>query len=439
MALNIDLATKYRSKKVEEYIGNEFAKTQILNNFKEEPYPSVILIDGDSGCGKTTLARLTAKLVFCENKQTKEVNGVSHLVSCNECESCQIIDECIEKGDSEASLTTGIYTELDATQSRKVSEIDSFIEEFSIPPMYGYQFHIIDECHMINETAQNSLLKFFEDVPERSIFVLCTTDPQKMLKTLVNRCRVKIHISKPTTEEIIENLQRVCDAEHFSYTVSGLRLIAERSDNVHRTSLINLSQVLVASDRVDSDTVSKALDIQNEGLFFDFLGYLLKGNSVMYMHLLYEIRLNGKFSKFVDDLNRFVKRGLYIRTGITPAGLTNTELKRFKSLFAQFSLEEIYGLLTFLDTVSEGDIETRLITLGYRGLKLVSNGEQMVSTKEQPTQGIEVKENDLRDEAKIQQALKEHKRSESISQTGNKAQELLKDLDPSDLANSFGL
>ena len=422
-------ATKYRSKSIDEYVGNDYVKTTILRRFLDEPYPQTIMIEGESGCGKTTMGRLLAKHIVCEHKKRVTVEGQEMTLPCNECETCILMDKFIQDGDSDNLYNV---TELDSSVSRRAESIDEFISEASVPSMYGgHQVYIIDECHMISKTGQTSFLKFLEDVPEGKIFIFCTTDRDKVLETLVNRCKLILTVRKPTLENVVQVLQNIADAEGISYEVGALKLIAERSGYVYRSAINNFENVFRGYKTVTVSNTADALDIQTLDVFFDFFNYLLSGNVVMYVHMLHIIKIGSGFKVFYENLREFVKRGLYVKNGIPIEGLTDSEINNFSKLFKEFSLEEVYSLLNFIDSAKEGDLETKLFILGYRGLHKLETPTE----KEE----VEVRDNDLANEKQVQQVFKTHQAEVKRELTEEEAGEDLKDLTLEDMASMFKL
>lgn len=433
---NLAFSTKYRSKSIDEYVGNDYSKSKMLNAIEEDVIPPVWLIHGESGCGKTTLARLGAKHIVCENKQTKEINGRAYKVPCNECTTCVEMDHFINTGDS-----SNLYnvTELDSSKTRKVETIEAFIEEAGVSSMYnGYEVYILDECHLLTTSSQSALLKFTEDTPEGKVFMFCTTDKQKMLPALVNRAQVQCPIEKPSVENIISVLANICDQEGLAYERQALSMIAIHSDNVYRSSQLNLEEVARLKEGISVEAVSKALDIQDLSVFFDFFRYLSTNNIVMFTNSLYQIKTGIGFTKFINQLTSFVVRGLYLRSGVSVEGLSPKEIKNMKELFKNFSLEEIIALLNFLRTVEVGNVEANLFTLGYQGLGIFSTKAE-THTQPDPIPNLNLKSDDLEREKQVLSADKKHQKEVHVNKTSQNAEDELRDLSEDDIMRAFGI
>lgn len=357
----LDLTVKYRSRNLAEYEGNEYAKTVIQNNFAlGKKYPPTVLMTGPSGCGKTTLARLLLKHIIVECRHENDGHP------CGDCLECLDFDEYIATGSTDRLYNV---QEVDATIDGGKKAIAEVIDDIMRPTVSDdIRGYILDEAHMLTDSAQNALLKAMEDAPSGVIIILCTTNPERLLDTVRNRCRLQIPVQKPNMENVVNLLTRVCNAEGVQFEKAGLKLIAERSEFVFRSSLANLDLTIKMKGNATLQGVSDALGVQNTDDYFKFFDYLLSHNTVLYTQLMHDIKVSGDFKRFVHDIKDFIKRGLYVKSGITIEGMLPHELKRFKALFDRFTIEQIYVLLETLEFIEEGDIESRLFLLGYRGL-----------------------------------------------------------------------
>lgn len=165
-----ELARKYRSKNLNEYVGNKAVKNALIAIRKKETKPQVIMLYGNSGCGKTTAARLLATEYMCENPSLE--NG-----ACGECYNCQEMFRYIETGEEVLDVR-----EIDMTDKNKKENMDAILTEALQPSFYKYKIYIIDECHMATTASQNRMLKIVEEPPQHLVFIFCTTEPQKMLE-----------------------------------------------------------------------------------------------------------------------------------------------------------------------------------------------------------------------------------------------------------------
>lgn len=216
---------KYRPQTFEEVVGQKAIVTTLKNAISEDKIAHAYLFCGPRGTGKTTMARLFAKALDCKE-------GLGH--QCNHCDSC----EKIMHGQHPDVI------EIDAASNSTVDSVRQLIENVSYQPLLSrYKVYIIDEVHNMSDSAFNALLKTIEEPPSFVIFILATTDPQKVLPTILSRVQ-RFDFSKVRDEDLIKNMKRVLDNEHITYEDDALRLISSLSDGGVRDSLSLLDKVV---------------------------------------------------------------------------------------------------------------------------------------------------------------------------------------------------
>ena len=194
---------KYRPKTVAE-LDNSFVKPKIQNILKSSSLPHALLFIGSKGMGKTSTARIFAKSLNCLNTLFAKDNGV--IEPCNKCQNCISIDT----GNSPDVV------EQDAASNRGIDEIREIIRNAGFAPMTGkYRVHIIDEAHMITNDAFNALLKTLEEPPSTAVFILATTNEEKLPKTIVSRC-VRVPFGTAKKEDIVQMIDRIVKAENLT-------------------------------------------------------------------------------------------------------------------------------------------------------------------------------------------------------------------------------
>lgn len=252
---------KYRPQKLSELDSTE-AREELENIFKSGKPPHALLFSGPKGIGKTSAARIVAKAVNCEKLSEGEYEP------CNKCTAC-------------ISITKGTNVdvlEIDAASNRGIDDIKELREKIKLSPSsLKYKVYIIDEVHMLTTEAFNALLKTLEEPPKHAMFVLCTTDPEKLPKTITSRCLV-INFKKATQKEIIERLKKICSEEKLEFEEPALAEIAKLSDGSFRDANKLLEQVSF-SGKISEEEVRKISGILREFNLEDFLSMLQKGQT----------------------------------------------------------------------------------------------------------------------------------------------------------------
>ena len=222
------LYRKYRPQTFDDVVGQQHIVSTLEHAVREDRLTHAYLFCGPRGTGKTTMARILAKALLCSNKK----DGMP----CGECAEC-------------AEIAAGVHPdvyELDAASRTGVDSIrEEIINSVSFAPVRGgYKMYIIDEVHMLTTAAFNALLKTLEEPPEHVIFVLCTTDPQKILETILSRCQ-RFDFHRIANEDIEKRLKYICEQEGFEYDDEAIEIIATHARGGLRDALSTLEQLSV--------------------------------------------------------------------------------------------------------------------------------------------------------------------------------------------------
>ncbi len=272
------LYRKYRPKKFSEIVGQEHVKRILTRAIEEGRISHAYIFAGPRGTGKTTTARILAKALNCENRQGAE--------PCGECYACRSIDDG----------TFMDVVELDAASNRGIDEIRRIKEGASFRPIEGkYKVYIIDEVHMLTREAFNALLKTLEEPPPHVVFVLATTNLEKVPPTIVSRCQVLEFRNLPD-DLIVERLKEVCEREGIEISDEALRMIAKRSMGGMRDALTILEQVWKFSGRkvIEVKDVEDALGLVRSSVVEDYLEGILEGDLGRVREVVNEVYRSGK-------------------------------------------------------------------------------------------------------------------------------------------------
>ena len=253
-------ARKYRPSSFDAVVGQQALTTTLKNAVASGKLAHAYLFCGPRGVGKTTCARIFAKVINCTNP-TPDGDA------CGECESCKAFAE---------QRSLNIF-ELDAASNNGVEHIKSLMDQTRVPPQVGkYKVFIIDEVHMLSQSAFNAFLKTLEEPPAHVVFILATTEKHKILPTILSRCQV-YDFERMTVPNIIAHLKHVADDQGITYEEEALNLIAEKADGGMRDALsifdqaasfcqgnITYEKVLEDLNVLDVDNYFKAIDLALE-------------------------------------------------------------------------------------------------------------------------------------------------------------------------------
>ncbi len=245
------LYRKYRPSTFDDIVGQEHIERTLKNALEQEKVSHAYLFCGPRGTGKTTMARILAKALLCEKAPTIEPDG-----------TCE---ECVEIA---AGTHPDVY-ELDAASRTGVENVrEEIINRVHYAPTRGsYKIYIIDEVHMLSTAAFNALLKTLEEPPSHVVFILCTTDPQKVPDTIHSRCQ-RFDFHRLSVDEIVARLGAVCVQEDVEFEPEALELIAHQAEGGMRNALTSLEQLAAFGEgRVTLDGAHRILgSLDNEGL-----------------------------------------------------------------------------------------------------------------------------------------------------------------------------
>ncbi len=320
------LYRKYRPLDFDTVVGQDSIVTTLRNQIKEGSIAHAYLFSGTRGTGKTTIAKIFARAINCPN----ELNGNP----CNECATCV---QSIEGNNMN-------ILELDAASNSGVDNIRRITEQLDYPPQNGekYKVFIIDEAHALSQSAVQAFLKTLEEPPEYVVFILATTDPNKLPETILSRCQ-KYNFRRINIETIVSYLKKVCSEEKIEIEDDALIFIAEKSDGSMRESLSILDRVRAYS-RNDAFTKEKVLDILGivDDDDFSILANAINNSDIeKAFNLLSDCLEKGKdITQFTNDFLWYLRNLLIAKDLSMPVealNLTKTNFDKLKKESESFA------------------------------------------------------------------------------------------------------
>lgn len=363
----------YRAQRPEifqEIIGQDHIVRILKNQIAMGTVSHAYLFCGTRGTGKTTTARILAKAVNCLD---------TYDAPCGTCPNCQ-------------SIKDGTFMdviEIDAASNNGVENIRELRESVKYPPAVGRKkVYIIDEVHMLSTGASNALLKTLEEPPENVIFILATTDPQKLPQTILSRC-MRLDFKRVPENILIGHMSRICQEKGVQISDSALRLLAANADGSVRDGLSILDQCLAGGDRsLDRDDILEFLGTVSEEFFLNLTDRVVMQDAAGALVLLDEALQEGKDVKqLMKDWMSHYRSLLitkYIKNAEDMLNMSTENVEKLRQQSMQVSLEEINsGIITLSKTINDARYSTQPRILLELAIVTIATGlmEQSVTVK----------------------------------------------------------
>ena len=420
------LYRRFRPKTFEEVLGQEHITTTLKNQIINNNIGHAYIFSGTRGTGKTSTAKIFARAVNCT--ESKDGNP------CNTCEMCQgILEESIMD-----------VIEMDAASNTGVDDVREIRDKVKYPPSKGrFKVYIIDEVHMLSKGAFNALLKTLEEPPSHLIFILATTEVEKLPQTILSRCQ-RFDFKRLTTKTIVYHLNNVCNDVGLKAEEEALNLIARNSDGAMRDALSLLDQCISFSEgTLTYEETLSILGIANEDLIFNLVDHIAGKDLDSALHLLDEIIQNGKdINQLIKDLILHFRNLMIGKTSEDPLDIIDAEKDTIERYVNQSKNMSIQYIINGLQVLNEGEnrakwstqpriilemIIVKLIELEQqltllerieRLEKIIENGNIKVSPKNEVVNTVREKPNKKAEKKVVKEKPKEEKSDPIIVDDG---------------------
>lgn len=330
------LYRKYRPSDFNDVVGQKIIVETLKNSILKNKITHAYLFTGPRGTGKTSIAKIFAKTINCEN--------LDEITPCNMCVSCTQIN----------NKTSTDIIEIDAASNNGIDEIREIKSKIDLAPNSSkYKVYIIDEVHMLTTGAFNALLKTLEEPPSHVIFILATTDPQKIPSTILSRCQ-RYDFKKISISEIVERLKYICENEKINISEEALNEIARISDGGMRDSISILDQVSsYKNEKISLDDVHAINGTLTQKELEKFVNNLLQNNIEIVFNLLDEYNNNGKnLMKLVDEIIIYLRNALLYYEVPNYLISNNIDTTPYKNLKDKIDINKIYKLINNFNDLS---------------------------------------------------------------------------------------
>ena len=373
---------KYRPSNFENVVGQEHVTKTLKNSILDKKIPSAILFCGPRGVGKTSCARIFAR----------EINDFN----------------------STDDLSFNIF-ELDAASNNKVEDIRDLIDKVRIPPQSGkYKVYIIDEVHMLSKNAENAFLKTLEEPPPYIVFILATTEKNKILPTILSRCQI-YDFNRISENEIFENLKQICNKEEVTFEDEALNIIAKKSDGSLRDSLTILDRVVsFTNKKISLQETSAILNVLDDETYIEIVDNTINGFLVEVITIFNELSDKGFDEKeFMIGLANHFRNLLIVKSSSSENLISNkSSLELFKKQADKISKLEIVNTISKIEhsIFKYSEIENKKLLVEILLMKISSIKDEYSGNE---TSEIEKKKSELKKPDQNQEITNSFEKKES--------------------------
>jgi len=385
----IPLYRKYRPQTFSDIVGQEALVKTLTNAIEQNRVAHAYLFTGPRGTGKTSTARIFAKALNCQNGPT--------INPCGTCPSCQDL----------VNGTSIDIIEIDAASNNKVEDARNILEKVQFVPVSGkYKVYIIDEVHMLSTAAFNTLLKTLEEPPKNLVFILATTEPHKVLETIISRCQ-RFDLRRIKYDLIYDRLKYIVKEEQINISDQALTIIARKSAGGLRDALALLDQASVLSSKdyqVSDSDILNLLGSISEDVLFKVADILAKKDAENLIPIINElVQLGNEPLQILRELTSYFRNLMLLKTAINPeqvSDLLDVSEQFYSALHQQSQYFEVIELAQIIEKFSEYEkilknttsqqlwLEVALISICYRqDIQVIKDLEARITALEERLAG----------------------------------------------------
>ena len=327
------LYRKYRPKTLDDVYGQDVIVKIIKNSIQNNQINHAYLFAGPRGTGKTSIAKIFAKIINCENP-----------VDCKPCGKCV---SCTVENNSD-------IIEIDAASNNGVDEIRELRNKVNLLPAYGkYKVYIIDEVHMLTQGAFNALLKTLEEPPAHVIFILATTDPHKVLETILSRCQ-RLDFKKISNEAIVKNLKQIAEKENIDIDINALNEIATLADGGMRDSVGMLDQARAYTEgKITIEDIHEINGTLTEKNLKELLENIIENKLDEILEKIDKYNEKGKnFVKLLEEFINFTRNIILFKEAPKYFKEKTQNIQNYEEISNKISIKELFDIIEILNKYS---------------------------------------------------------------------------------------
>jgi len=326
------LARKYRPQSFSDVYSQEHIVRIFKNAIESDRLGQAYLFTGSRGVGKTSVARILAKSINCEQALS--------ISPCNKCANCLDITQSVSPD----------VIEIDGASNTGVDDVRLLQKELLYATSQSrYKIIIIDEVHMLSKNAFNALLKTLEEPPDKVLFIFATTEPHKVLPTIISRCQ-RFDFKKIPVDMIVKRLKEISQIEKVNIEEEALYLIAKKADGGMRDALSLMDQVIsYGLELITSKDVHQIFGLIDFDVYNAFMSSIANKNPSEVIQLFLKMSDNGiDIQEFINNYLEYLRQFLFVKLGIVPAEISKALLAAMQELVKDFTEDEIIYILNYL-------------------------------------------------------------------------------------------